>query len=58
MELMWQKIVTQTEALEIVMKMEPLLVGETGVGMNQIQLQSVNLMIILKNIKNGNDIHE
>ena len=34
--LMKQKIATQTEALEIAMKLEASLVGETVVGMNQI----------------------
>ena len=42
---MQQKIATQKEDLEITMKIEASLVGEIGVGMNQIQFQMENLTI-------------
>ena len=45
--LMQQNIVSQTEALELAMKLESLLVGETGVGTMQIQSQLANLMLQL-----------
>ena len=51
MPLMQQNIVSQTEALEIAMKLEASLVGKMGVGMNQIQSQLVNLTIQLWDIK-------
>ena len=37
MPLMEQKIATQSEALEIAIKLEASLIGENVVGMNQIQ---------------------
>ena len=40
------------------MKPEASLVVETGVGMNQIQSQPVNLTIQLQDIKKGKDIRE
>ena len=49
--LMQQKIVTQSEALEIAMKLEASPVGENAVGMNQIQVQLENLMLQLQYIK-------
>ena len=45
MPLMQYNIVSQMEALEIVMKLEASQVGETGVGMSQIQPKLVNLTI-------------
>ena len=42
---MQQKIVTQSEDMEIAMKLEASLVGKNGIGMNQIQTQLVNLTI-------------
>ena len=56
--LMHQKIATQSEALEIVMKLEASFVGETGVGMNRIQLYLANMMIQLQEIKKGRQYHE
>ena len=53
--LMQQKIVTQSEALEITMKLEASPVGENEVGMNQIQTQLENLMLQLQDIKKGKD---
>ena len=43
--LMQQKIVMQSEALKIMMKLEALPVGETMVEMNQIQAQLTNMML-------------
>ena len=45
--LMQQKIVTQSEALDTMMKLEALPVGETAVGMNRIQAQLDNLKLQL-----------
>ena len=55
---MKQKIATQTEALEIAMKLEASLVGETAVGMNQIQAQLVNLTLQLQDIKKEKYEHD
>ena len=55
---MQQNIVTLREALEIGMKMEASPVSETRVGMNQIQLQMVNIMIQLQDIKKEREHHE
>ena len=42
---------TQSEALEIAIKLEASPVGETRFGMNQIQSQLTNLTIQLQDIK-------
>ena len=55
---MKQKIVSYTEALEIAMKLESSLIGETGAGMMQIQLQLTNLMVKLQDIKKGKEVKE
>ena len=49
--LMQQRIVTQSKALEITMKLEASLVGEPTIGMNPIQAQLANLMLQLQDIK-------
>ena len=49
--LMQQKIATQSEALEIVMKLKDSPVGENVVGMNKIQAQLENLTLWLQDIK-------
>ena len=56
--LMKQKITTQREALEITMKLESSLVGETRVGINHIQSQLENMTIQLQDIKNGKETRE
>ena len=56
--LMQQKIATQSEALEIAVKLEASPVGETDVGMNQIQAQLVNLTLQLQDIKKVKYEHE
>ena len=58
MPLMQQKFLTQSEALEIAMKLQASPVSETGVGMNQIQSQLANMTIQLQDIKKGKEIHE
>ena len=45
--LMKQNIVTQSEALEITMKLEASPIGEITVGMNRIQAQLANMMLQL-----------
>ena len=55
---MQQKIVTQSEALEIMMKLEALSVGETAVEMNQIQVQLANLILQLQDIKKAKEYHD
>ena len=55
--LMQQKIVTWSEALEIAMKLEALPIGETAVGMNQIQAQVANMTLQLQYIKKGKEYH-
>ena len=54
-QLMQQKIAMQSEALETAMKLEALLLGETTVGMNQIQPQLANLMLQLQDIKKAKE---
>ena len=49
--LMQQKIMTWNEALEMVMKLEASPIGETAVGINQIQAQLANLTLQLQDIK-------
>ena len=51
--LMQQKILSQSEALELAMKLEDSLVGEIGAGMMQIQSQLANLMLQIRDIKKG-----
>ena len=52
---MQQYIATQSEALEIAMKLEASPVGESMVGMNQIQARLSNLMLQLQDIKNSKE---
>ena len=49
---------TQSESLEIVMKLEASTIRETTVGMNQIQVQLANLTIQLHDIKKEKDEHD
>ena len=55
---MQQKIVLQTEALELAMKLESTPVGETSAGMMQIQSQLSNLTLQLQDIKKGKEVQE
>ena len=56
--LMQHKIAMQSEALEITMKLEASLVGETTVGMDQIQEQLTNMMLQLQDIKKAKENHD
>ena len=56
--LIQQNIVTQSESLEIAIKLEVSPVGETGFGMNLIQAQLEKLMIQLQDIKKGSEHHK
>ena len=51
--LMQQRITTQSEALEISMKMEDSPIGENAIRMNHIQMHLVKLMLQLQDIKKG-----
>ena len=52
---MQQNIVTQSEALETVMRLEASPKGETMVGMNEIQAQLANLTLQLQDIKKAKE---
>ena len=52
---MQQNIVTQSEALEIAIKLEASPVGENAVGMSQIQMQLEKLTLMLQDIKKGKE---
>ena len=56
--LMHQNIATQNEALEMAMKLEASPIGETIVGMNQIQAQIANLTLQLQDIKKEKEEHD
>ena len=55
---MQQNIVTQRKNLEIVVKLEASPIGETAVGMNQIQAQIENLTLQLLDIKKEKEEHD
>ena len=55
---MQQKIVTQSEALEIAMKLEASPVGENATSRNQIETQPMNLTLQLQDMKKGKQNHE
>ena len=55
---MEQKVASQAEALEIVMKLEASPIAETSVGMAQIQNQLANLTLQLQDIKKGKEVGE
>lgn len=50
---MQQKVVTQSEALEIAMKLKASPFEETGAGMAQIQNQLENLTLQLQDMNRG-----
>jgi hypothetical protein len=52
--LIQQKVTSQPEALEIAMKLESSLVGDSG-GMAQVQTQLVALMIQLEELTKGKE---
>ena len=53
--LMQQNNMTQSEVIDIAMKLEASLVGENAIGMNQIQMQLANSMLQLQDIKKGKE---
>ena len=53
-----QRITTQVEALEIAMKLEASPIGETGIGMAQIQNQLANLTLQLQDMKKRKEVRE
>ena len=55
---MQQNIATQTEALELAMKLEASPIGDGATGMIQIQSQLANLTIQLQDIKRGKEVQE
>ena len=55
---MQQNLELQTEALELAMNLEASPIGDSAVGMVQIQSQLANLMIQLQDIKNGKESQE
>ena len=56
--LMQQKIASQAEALEIMMKLEASPIDKIRIGMNQIQLQLANLTIQFQDIKKEKEVRE
>ena len=56
--LMQQKIVSQTKALEIAMKLESSPIGEIDAGMMQIHSQLTNITVQLQDIKKGKEVHK
>ena len=56
--LMHQKVVLQTEALEIAMKLESSPIGDTDTGMMQIQLYMAIFMVHIQDIKRGKEVQE
>ena len=56
--LMLQKIESQTEALELAMKLEASTIGDGAAGMVEIQSQLANMMIQLQDIKKGKEAQE
>ena len=56
--LMQQKIVTQSDVVEIMMKLEASPIGETRVGMNHIQSQLEKLTIQFQDINKGRELRE
>ena len=53
-----ENIVTQSEALEIAMKLKESPIGETAVEMNQIHTQLANIMLQLQDIKKAKEDHD
>ena len=55
---MQQKIELETEALELVMKLEASPIGDGAVGMVQIQLELSNLTLQIQDIKKGKEAQD
>ena len=56
--LMQQKVTSQSEALEIAMRLEASLMSESTLGMDQIQKQLVNITLELQSLKKGKEVRE
>ena len=55
---MQQKIATQTEALELAMKLEDFPIGDGAAGMIQIESQLANMTIQIQDMKRGKEAHK
>jgi hypothetical protein len=55
---MQQKVASQSEALEISMRLEALLMFESALGMDQLQKQLINITLELQSLKKGKEVHE
>ena len=58
MFLMQQNIASREKALEIMMKLEASIVGETRIGISQIQSKLVDLTTQFQDVKKGKEVHE
>ncbi|CAF4129484.1 unnamed protein product [Adineta steineri] len=56
--LMQQKVTSQSEALEIAMRLEASSMSESALGMDQLQQQLVNITLELQSLKKGKEVHE
>ena len=56
--LMQQKVTSQSEALEIAMRLEASLMSKSTLGMDQLQKQLVNITLELQSLKKGKEVHE
>jgi len=54
--LMQQKVTSQSEALEITMRLEASPMSESKLGMDQLQKQLVNITLELQSLKKGKEI--
>ena len=56
--LMQQKVTSQSEALEIVMKLEASSLSDSTMGIDQLQKQLVNITLKLQSFKKGKEVRE
>ena len=56
--LMQQKVTSQSEALEIAMRLEASPMSESALGMDQLQQQLVNITLELQSLKKGKEVRE
>ena len=56
--LMQQKVTSQSESLEIVMRLEASPVSDSMMGMDQLQKQLVNITLELQSLKKGKEVRE
>ena len=55
---MQQKVTSQSEALEIAMRLDALPVSNSTMGMDQLQKELVNITLELQSLKKGKEVHE